>query len=231
MTKIVSTPFGDYAEVTGPTLVKVDYSRRDNPTGIQILKHEEGYKPPRVRSLFPDEFIAEIAASAPGLSPLMQSEHRLVNAEIVETNKNCFEEESIYYSWKGIRLSFEPANEKGSKFAMEIYRTYAKGKPNYFKSHGEIRYFHRVHGGRVRLTFDRPPLRVFLNMCATSSMRNKLLQAARKTDAFSLLDTPLEPQEAREARFAARQRAEEIRKKRERMKGEIERIRKIYRLR
>lgn len=229
MTKIISTPFGDYAEVPGTTLVKVDYSDPDNPTGMQLLKHEGVvYNPPRVRSLYPDEFIAEIAMSTPGLSPLVQSRHKLASVEIVETNRNCYDDVSSYYHWKGARLVFEPANENGSKFAMEIYRVYAKTKPNYYKSHGEIRYFHRVHGGRMNLTFERAPLKVFLNMCATSSVRNKLLDAARKTDAFSLFDTPLEPQEVREARFAAKQRAEELQRMRERKKAEIERIKRIY---
>ena len=144
MTKIHATAFGDYAEVQGTNLVRVDYSDPHNPTGIQILKHETGERPPIVHNLYSNEFIDTIAASAPGISQLHRRQHKISSVKIVETNENAYGDKSSVFTWKGVALDFEPSGEKGERFRMEIFRKHAKGKPNYYKAHGEIRYHQRM---------------------------------------------------------------------------------------
>ena len=230
MTKIVSTPFGDYAEKEGKVIEKINYRSFNNPSGLVIAEPTTPTYRVTIYKTYTDAFLDDVAFSAPSLSPLNISRYKVQEVEKIETKENVF---GIVtkgpYSWKGVALNFVPRGDVGEPFRMEIFRTYREGSGTYHKSHGEIRYYHKRYCKRVKLTFDLAPLSTYLSM-SEGGMRKRLLKLAKETAVFNVRDTELEPEEARVARIEAKRRQEEEKERRARAQAAKDRIRRMYKI-
>lgn len=230
MTKIVSTPFGDYAEKEGKVMEKVDYHAFNNPSGIVTMEPAKPTYKVTIYKAYSDAFLDDVAYSAPSLSPLNTSKYKVQEVEKIETKENVF---GIVpkgpYSWRGVALNFVPRGDAGEPFRMEVLRTYRDGSGTYHKSHGEIRYYHKRYCKRVTMTFDLAPLVTYLSMCE-GDVRKRLLKLVKETAVFSVEGTELEPEERRVARIEAKRRQEEEKERRARAQATKDRIRRMYKI-